>query len=308
MPETSVAEAFVFGAISSAASKTVAAPVERIKLILQLQAEAPLITKRYNGITDCLSRVPKEQGWLSFWRGNLPNVIRFVPTQAFNFALDNFYHRVFAPLVQPWIGDPQADFGSGYAMRHLFVNFTFSAAAAATGVFVIYPLDFARTRLALDVGKGSQREFTGTMDCILKTARARGWGKGGVCNGFVITCLGVALYRGAYFGSYQTAFDLGLFRRDAGSVEKFMLAYAITVVAGMISYPLDTIRRRMMMTSGALDVDYASARDCFAKILRREGFGAFYRGAGVNIVRGLCSAFVLVGFDFLQANSAPHGN
>ena len=73
---------FFIGGISAAVSKTAVAPIERVKLILQVQDANKNIPedKRYKGISDCFSRVYKEQGFLSLWRGNLANVIRYFPT------------------------------------------------------------------------------------------------------------------------------------------------------------------------------------------------------------------------------------
>jgi len=90
MNETAVsfAKDFMAGGISAAISKTAVAPIERVKLLLQVQHASKQITAdmQYKGIMDTLVRIPKEQGFLSFWRGNLANVIRYFPTQALNFA------------------------------------------------------------------------------------------------------------------------------------------------------------------------------------------------------------------------------
>ena len=132
----------------------------------------------------------------------------------------------------------------------------------------------------MDVGAGKAREFTGTFDCILKTAKASGWGKGGVYNGFVVSCVGIIAYRGAYFGLYDTCADIEAMR-GAGFAAKFALGYSVTVTAGLISYPLDTIRRRMMMTSGGKDAGkYKSSIDCGAQVLKNEGVKAMYKGDG----------------------------
>lgn len=79
---------FVAGGVAAAISKTAVAPIERVKLLLQVQAVSKQIPKeqQYKGMIDCFVRIPKEQGFLSFWRGNLANVIRYFPTQALNFA------------------------------------------------------------------------------------------------------------------------------------------------------------------------------------------------------------------------------
>jgi solute carrier family 25 (adenine nucleotide translocator) protein 4/5/6/31 len=71
-------------------AKTCTAPIERVKLLIQTQDANPRIIRgeveRYKGIVDCFKRVSAEQGIGAFWRGNLTNIIRYFPTQAFNFA------------------------------------------------------------------------------------------------------------------------------------------------------------------------------------------------------------------------------
>lgn len=130
----------------------------------------------------------------------------------------------------------------------------------------------------------------------MQTAKKSGWGKGGVYNGFVVSCVGIIFYRGAYFGLYDTS---QTFIQDASFATKFAISYTVTVVAGLLSYPLDTIRRRMMMTSGGDAGKYTSSIDCFNKILKTEGVKSMFKGAGSNVLRGLCGALVLVGFDYV---------
>jgi len=232
-------------------------------------------------------RVPQEQGVLSFWRGNLANVIRYFPTQALNFMFKDFYKQ--------YLERPRS---AGF-FPCLLGNMASGGAAGATSLAVVYPLDFARTRLAMDVGKGKDREFTGTLDCILKTARSSGWGKGGVYNGFVVSCVGIIFYRGAYFGLYDTIAGTDIMK-DAGFFKKFGVGYTVTVTAGLLSYPLDTIRRRMMMTSGGKVAKYNSSIDCARQIIAKEGVSSMYKGAGSNVLRGLAGALVLVGFDYAK--------
>jgi len=291
-PKTNMVEDFILGGVAAGVSKTIAAPIERVKLLLQNQGENAQITKPYKGIIDVFVRVPQEQGVASLWRGNMANVIRYFPTQALNFMFKDFYKQY---LEQP---------RSAGFIPCLLGNMASGGAAGATSLLVVYPLDFARTRLAVDVGSGKAREFTGTVDCILKTAKSAGWGRGGVYNGFVVSCVGIVFYRGAYFGLFDTINDLD-FMRQAGSglqgfLLKFSVGYAVTVVAGLLSYPLDTIRRRLMMTSGKYAGKYKGSIDCAKQVLANEGIGAMYKGAGSNILRGLAGAMVLVGFDYCK--------
>lgn len=87
---------FAAGGISAAVSKTAVAPIERVKLLLQVQHISKQISpdKQYKGMVDCFVRIPKEQGFLSYWRGNMANVIRYFPTQALNFAFKDVYKQV----------------------------------------------------------------------------------------------------------------------------------------------------------------------------------------------------------------------
>jgi len=283
------AEDFLLGGTAAAISKTIAAPIERIKLLLQNQGESAAAKAQgeYKGIMDCLVRVPKEQGVAAFWRGNLANVMRYFPTQALNFMFKERYKQIFKV-------EKDASFG----MR-LYSNVASGGAAGATSLLVVYPLDFARTRLAVDVGTGGKREFTGTIDCIRKTAAKSGWFKGGVYNGFVISCVGIIIYRGAYFGIFDTVAPM---MKDLGFLAKFGLGYAVTTVAGIAAYPIDTIRRRMMMVSGGENANkYKSSIGAFNMILKEEGVAALFKGAGSNVLRGLAGALVLVGFDELKA-------
>ena len=148
---------FMIGGISAAVSKTLVAPIERVKLLLQVQDASQTIAKenRYNGIGDCFSRVIKEQGFGSLWRGNMANVVRYFPTQALNFAFKDYYKTIFNPY------NPKKE-----PVKFFFGNCASGGAAGATSLTVVYPLDFARTRLAADVGQGGDREFTGLVNCL----------------------------------------------------------------------------------------------------------------------------------------------
>lgn len=163
---------------------------------MQVQHASKQITadKQYKGIIDCVVRIPKEQGFLSFWRGNLANVIRYFPTQALNFAFKDKYKKLFLDGV-----DKHKQF-----WRYFAGNLASGGAAGATSLCFVYPLDFARTRLAADVGKGgTEREFTGLGNCLVKVFKSDGIK--GLYQGFNVSVQGIIIYRAAYFGIYDTA-------------------------------------------------------------------------------------------------------
>jgi len=286
---------FVLGGVSAAISKTAVAPIEIIKLLLQTQDANAKITsdKKYKGIMDCLVRVPKEEGVSAFWRGNLANVIRYFPTQALNFAFKDTYKKVFCPF------NPKTDF-----WKFFFGNLASGGAAGATSLMVVYPLDFARTRLAADVGKGpAERQFAGLTDCLGKIYRSDGLK--GLYQGFGVSVFGIIIYRACYFGGYDTLKRV-LFQEGKTSILfKFMIAQIVTGVSGLVSYPLDTVRRRLMMQSGRKDVMYTGTFDCFRKVYKNEGGRAFFKGAFSNILRGMGASLVLVLYDEFQIMFAP---
>jgi len=123
----------------------------------------------------------------------------------------------------------------------------------------------------------------------------------GLYRGFGISVIGIIFYRAAYFGTYDTGKVL-LFKdpKKANFFAMWAFAQAVTVVSGVISYPLDTIRRRLMMQSGRADILYTGTIDCFRKILKNEGPKAFFKGSLSNVLRGTGGALVLVFYDKIQ--------
>ncbi|XP_056347713.1 ADP/ATP translocase 2 [Oenanthe melanoleuca] len=289
----SFAKDFLAGGVAAAISKTAVAPIERVKLLLQVQHASKQISadKQYKGIIDCVVRIPREQGILSFWRGNLANVIRYFPTQALNFAFKDKYKEIFLGGV-----DKRTQF-----WRYFAGNLASGGAAGATSLCFVYPLDFARTRLAADVGKaGADREFSGLGDCLVKIFRSDGIR--GLYQGFSVSVQGIIIYRAAYFGIYDTAKGMLPDPKNTHIVVSWMIAQTVTAVAGLASYPFDTVRRRMMMQSGrkGADIMYSGTLDCWRKIARDEGPKAFFKGALSNVLRGMGGAFVLVLYDEIK--------
>ncbi|KAG5184853.1 mitochondrial ADP/ATP translocator [Tribonema minus] len=281
------------GGLAGIVSKTIIAPVERVKLLLQVQHASTQIAphERYKGMSDCFKRVYKEQGLLSFWRGNLANVTRYFPGQALNFTIWDRFRDAFlsdAPAAQ-------TDF-----WRYLARSVAVGGAAGAASLVVLYPFDFARTRVGVDVGVGAQRLYAGSVDCLRRVVRAEGWR--GVFRGFDAALVGVFAWRGLYFGCYDAALVRAFAgdRRGGTVAQRWLLAQAVTTAAGTAVYPLDTLRRRMMMQAGRADVLYAGSWHCARTVAREEGVRGFYRGLSANLVRGVGGALMLVLFDEIR--------
>jgi len=283
---------FLMGGVSAAVSKTAAAPIERVKLLIQNQDEMlkqGRLDKPYKGIVDCSSRVMASEGVVSFWRGNLANVIRYFPTQALNFAFKDYFKSLFGYSKDK----------DGYT-KWFIGNLASGGAAGACSLFFVYSLDYARTRLANDnksAKKGGERQFNGLIDVYKKTLATDGIS--GLYRGFNISCVGIVVYRGLYFGLFDSLKVVLPPSVKDNIFVKFLLGWGITVVAGLASYPIDTIRRRMMMTSGEA-TKYSSSYQAFAQICKNEGWKSLFKGAGANILRGIAGAGVLAGYDQLQ--------
>lgn len=209
-----------------------------------------------------------------------------------NFAFKDTYKKYLCPY------NPKTE-----PVKFFMGNMASGGAAGATSLMFVYPLDFARTRLAADVGRGKgggEREFTGLTDCLSKIFKSDGMI--GLYRGFGISVVGIIFYRAAYFGMFDTG-KVFLFEDMKKANVLFVWAFAqfVTVSAGIASYPLDTVRRRLMMQSGRADILYAGTIDCFRKILRDEGPKAFFKGSLSNIIRGTGGALVLTFYDKIQS-------
>jgi len=282
-------ENFMLSGVAAGVSKTAAAPIERVKLLVQNQDEMikqGRLAEPYKGVVDCVQKTLRTEGVIPFWRGNLANVLRYFPTQALNFAFKDTIKATFKVAKDA----PQyVKFGTNIASGGL---------AGSLSLTLVYSLDFARTRLANDAkGKGGERQFNGLVDVYRKTLKTDGIQ--GLYRGFTISCVGIFIYRGMYFGLYDSLKPI-LLGADASVLWSFLLGWGVTIFSGLMSYPIDTVRRRMMMTSGSA-VKYKGSMDCAVQVIKGEGFMSLMKGAGANVLRGVAGAGVLAGFDKFSA-------
>ncbi|OTA34706.1 ADP,ATP carrier protein [Hortaea werneckii EXF-2000] len=284
---------FLMGGVSAAVSKSAAAPIERVKLLIQNQDEmirAGRLDRKYDGIGECFKRTVADEGMVSLWRGNTANVLRYFPTQALNFAFRDTYKTMFGYKKER----------DGY-WWWMFGNLASGGAAGATSLLFVYSLDYARTRLANDAKNaksGGDRQFNGLVDVYRKTLASDGIA--GLYRGFMPSVTGIIVYRGLYFGLYDSIKPVVLVGSLEGNfLASFLLGWTVTTTAGVASYPLDTIRRRMMMTSGEA-VKYKSSMDAASQIVAKEGVKSLFKGAGANILRGVAGAGVLSIYDQVQ--------
>merc|ERR1712025_424856 len=182
---------------------------------------------------------------------------------AFNLAFKDTFKRMFPKY------SPKDQF-----LQFFGANLVSGGMAAAGSLTIVYPLDYARTRLASDVGSG-KKTFSGLGDCIMKTMK----GPGGVMalyTGFGVSVVGIVGYRGLQLGCFDTITGLNPYKTDKGilgAASTFAAAQtAITIGAGA-TYPFDTVRRRLQMQSEKPVEEhlYQGTMDCFKKLEQKRG-------------------------------------
>merc|ERR1712179_264214 len=176
--------------------------------------------------------------------------------------------------------------------------------AGAGSLMIVYPLDYARTRLASDVGS-CKKQFNGLVDCLAKTVKAGGVGS--LYNGIGVSIVGIIPYRGVYFGLFDTLSGYNPYQKSENGIlraaSKFACAQFSAISAGYASYPFDTVRRRLQMQSEKPQEEwvYKGTADCFSKIIKEEGTAALFKGAGANALRTVGAALVLVLYSEITA-------
>jgi solute carrier family 25 (adenine nucleotide translocator) protein 4/5/6/31 len=271
------------------------APVERVKLLMQTQDSNPKVisgeVERYKSIGDCFKRVNSEQGVKAFWRGNLVNCLRYAPQQGSALAFNDFLNQVFPAY------NPKTDFWKSFA-----VKLTSGGLAGGIANTICYPFDFARTRLASDLGKG-QGQFKGIADCIFTTVRQQGIT--GLYTGWSVTVMGAFVYRAGQLGCFKQIQDLNPWQQDRGYLGAISSFGAVTVARTIVmpfNYPFDTVRRRMMLESEKPVAQrlYKGSLDCFVQVFKKEGAAGMYKGMVPELFRGVGGSLVIVAYDRIK--------
>ena len=181
-------------------------------------------------------------------------------------------------------------------------NVAAGGAAGATSLAVLHPIEGARRYLAYDVRqsakRGTSRQFTGLVDCIIKSVRGEnGWSR--MYRGFTLWCAGVSIYRGAYFGLYDTINDSDAMQ-DAGFWKKCAVAYAVTVTAMLLSYPLDDWHYISLTRAHNYVIGMQRSLPHVRLETAEEGLRALSHSARLARVfsRGFVGAVPLVGLDY----------
>ncbi len=282
--ENNMLSHLIAGGLAGAVTKTSIAPLERTKIILQLQgmhrqSGDPI---KYRGILGTIRTVIYEEGLRALYKGNGANVMRIIPTYALKFAFNDHFKNIVR----------------GSNKNALLTTGQMITVGTLAGLFQItmtYPLEVVRTRLSLAEGfSNSKVKYNqGIIDCAKKIVKIEG--PSALYKGIVASwCSGAP-----YVGLQMTFYDLGkrmLPKKENGTTNILysMLAGALAgLFAQTATFPGDTIRRRMQTNGmGGEKPLYSGTWDCTKKIYQKEGMVGFYRGLSTNMVRCLPGAAI----------------
>mmetsp|Transcript_15269 Transcript_15269/g.30849 ORF Transcript_15269/g.30849 Transcript_15269/m.30849 type:complete len:334 (+) Transcript_15269:328-1329(+) len=309
----------IAGAAAGAFARTAVAPIDRVKLIVQLrgsiqppsrpQQQAPLSVAQHRGAIQIFRAIMRDEGVLSLWRGNAPTLLIEAGSTALNFVFLDWYKiasgGVLASMEHHYPSLREEN--GGARKQRILRSFVSGGLAGATTITFLYPLAFMRTRLAVDVGvaERGERMFANGMRDITRTI----WSSDGIrgfYKGYGIALISVSMHRFVYLGGYdyiKSEYAAKEAEKKSGEkmliAERFAAAQFVSMVASTLHYPLDCVRRRLMMEAGRTESDrkYRNTIHCFRRVWAEEGYRGFLLGLGPNLVRCIGSALVLVSYD-----------
>ncbi|KAJ5143097.1 Mitochondrial carrier protein [Penicillium bovifimosum] len=252
-----VVAAFMAGGVAGAVSRTIVSPLERLKILLQIQSAGR--TEYRLSIWKALVKMGREEGWRGFMRGNGTNCIRIIPYSAVQFGSYNFYKQF-----------GESPEGEMTPMRRLICG----GAAGITSVTITYPLDIVRTRLSIQSASFADLGNEGGIKALYR--------------GIAPTVAGVAPYVGLNFMTYESVRTYLTPEGDANpSPYRKLLAGAISgAVAQTCTYPFDVLRRRFQInTMSGMGYQYTSIWDAVRVIVAEEGLRGLFKGIGPNLLK-----------------------
>ena len=249
------------GGASGAVARTCVAPIERVKIIYQIDRSGG--RKGYRHI---LPTIFKEEGFFGFWRGNSAAVLRVVPYMSCQFGFLEYYKSLLTGY---------GVFESNTKLK----SFVAGSAAGVTAVAITYPLDVVRARMAMQLQGLKRAKYRGFFECLIGLPRDKGISY--LYRGIGATMCGVAPYSGIKFFIYDVLKSV-VPSEMGGSVTAGACA---GIIAQTFVYPFDVIRRRHQTHDAAKEL-YSSTFNALKDIYQKEGLTrGLYRGLSLNYIK-----------------------
>ncbi|XP_019850971.1 PREDICTED: calcium-binding mitochondrial carrier protein SCaMC-3-like [Amphimedon queenslandica] len=254
----------IAGGGAGAVSRTVTAPLDRLKVFFQVQS----MTGKSYTIRSCLGGMVSEGGVRSLWRGNGTNVIKIAPESALRFFA---FEKIKALLKQ----DDQP--------LKVYERLLAGSTAGVIAQTTIYPMEVLKTRLAL----GTTGQYSGIINCFNKIRVTEGYRS--FYRGLTPSLLGIIPYAGIDLAVYETLKNLWLKRHDE-SEPGVLIPLACGTVSStcgqLVSYPLSLVRTRLQaQTSSPQGKETKGMIDTVYTITANEGVRGLYRGILPNFLK-----------------------
>ncbi|KAF2009825.1 mitochondrial deoxynucleotide carrier [Aaosphaeria arxii CBS 175.79] len=283
--EGSQRQVAVAGAVAGLVSRFVIAPLDVIKIRLQLQVHSlsdPLSVRNingpvYKGTLGTLKHILREEGLTGLWKGNIPAEAMYLAYGSIQFSAYTYVSHVLDAIPAPYTPPASAN------------SFLAGAAAGAVATTATYPLDLLRTRFA---AQGPDRVYASILASVRHIAAHEG--PKGFFRGLGAGVSQIVPYMGLFFTSYEglkpiaasSALPLPFGTSDAAA------GIVASVLAKTAVYPLDTIRKRLQV-QGPMRLKYvhrnipvyAGVMKTLAHIWMHEGRRGLYRGLTVSLLK-----------------------
>ncbi|EAN99440.1 putative mitochondrial carrier protein [Trypanosoma cruzi] len=267
--------------LSKTIGRTLIAPLDRVKFILQCQGELRrlgTLDGSFSGAWHCMRHLAAVEGLRSFWRGNLIQVVSLLPIT----------------IAQIFIALPTQTFVFNAFAHHSALTYTFSFYAAhicgaLAASMVSYPLDFARFRLAVDIKpfRGASYEYRHSLAFFSHPVLSESPHL--LYKGLGLYVFGSLLYQTVHSGILNIVEPFVLPETSDSGYGAIAAQIGTGLTASALStlclHPIDTVRRRMMIAATEDDLRYSSSMHCVRHIMRTEGPVGLYRGAFFSLVR-----------------------
>lgn len=301
----SIFKSLVAGGVAGGVSRTAVAPLERLKILLQVQNPHSI---KYNGTIQGLKYIWRTEGFRGLFKGNGTNCARIVPNSAVKFFSYEQASRGILWLYQQQPGKEDAELTP-------LLRLGAGACAGIIAMSATYPMDMVRGRLTVQT-ENSPRHYRGIFHALSTVLREEG--PRALYKGWLPSVIGVIPYVGLNFSVYESLKHWLVKAKPFGIVDESETELTVTTrlacgaaagtVGQTVAYPLDVIRRRMQMVGwkdaasvvtgdgkSKAPLEYTGMVDAFRKTVRHEGFGALYKGLvpnSVKVVPSIAIAFV----------------
>ncbi|XP_072421575.1 mitochondrial adenyl nucleotide antiporter SLC25A23-like [Chiloscyllium punctatum] len=252
------------GAMAGAVSRTSTAPLDRLKIYIQVYA-----AKQHLNLVSSWKAMVEEGGYLSLWRGNGMNVTKIAPETGIKFLAYDQYKKFF---------------DDSHSKLDIHQRFLAGSLAGVTAQTIVYPMEVLKTRLAL----GHTGEYKGIMDCARILIKNEGISA--LYVGYIPNLLGIIPYAGIELTVYESVKKAYCQRYGQNPSDPGIIVHlgcgTISSTCGQLgSYPLALVRTKMQAHAIVGGGPHVSMHQHFSNIIREEGLFGLYRGFTPNCMK-----------------------